>query len=732
MSLLASLVCGAAVGQTASEALSLSDITSGQYSPTYIYGVTPMADGVSYSQLSADGTQIVRRSFKTGEQTDVLFDCATARGEAKLSRIDGYIMSPDESRILLRTQTQMIYRHSHTAVYYLYDVANRKYEPLSSGGPQQAPRFSPDGNLVAFVREGNLYLVKLLFGNAESQVTKDGKRGEVINGIPDWVYEEEFSTSSSFDFSADSKVLAWVRYDESRVPMFEMPMYEGQAPRLEAYAAYPGKYAYKYPVAGETNSTVTVHAFDIQSHVTRQIDLPLPADGYVPRIHFTSDPDKLAIVTLNRHQDEMNIYMANPRSRICQLSLREKVDKYVPAEAYTDLRFYDNRFVLTSDRSGYKHLYLYTLDGQLLRQLTKGDYDVAALYGYNPRTDEVFYASHEESPLCTTISVADKKGKVRRLSTERGANSAIFSADFSYYLNVYSSLTTAPRTTLCQTGRQQPTATLVDNAELTARAAARCGQKELFSFTTSDGVQLNGWMVKPHGFDASRRYPVVMYQYSGPGSQEVRDSWQMGLYGGGLYESYLADQGFIVCCVDGRGTGARGAAFEKCTYLHLGQIEAHDQAEAARYLATLPYVDGKRIGIWGWSFGGFNTLMALGEQQSPFAAGVAVAAPSSWRYYDTVYTERYMRTPGENAEGYADCPISRAARINVPLLLVHGTADDNVHYRNAAEMSEALVQADKDFEMQVYTNRNHFIVGGNSRHHLFRRITDFFTRTLRP
>lgn len=710
--------------------IKLQDVTNGVYWPKQIDGVNPMNDGESYTQLSPDHKRIVRHSFKTGKEIATVFDVETARGSKKLPRIDGYIMSPDEHRILIQTETKGIYRRSYTAVYYIYDVRNNTLEPLSEGGPQQVPLFSPDGNVIAFARDNNLFLVKLLFGNAEVQVTKDGKFNEVINGLPDWVNEEEFTTNRSFDFSADSKVLAWVRYDESQVPIYSMQEFKGLYPARSEFDAYPGTYDYKYPVAGQKNSEVKVMTFDIKNRVTRTLDVPLDKDGYIPRIKFTSDPTKLAVITLNRHQSQMDVYMANPLSKVCKLVLREKNEKYVRETAYTQMKFYDGHFSLLSERSGFQHLYWYNLGGQLEAQITKGNFEVTDFYGYDARTGSFYYASTQEGPLRRAVYKADKQGRVKKLSSSVGTNSAKFSKTMKYYMNVYSSAQQPPVTSLCDNNGKTIT-TLIDNADLKAKVEKVVGKKEFFQFTTSEGVQLNGWMVKPRDFDASKKYPVVMYQYSGPGSQEVTDSWNLGFYGAGIFESYLTEQGFICACVDGRGTGARGADFEKCTYLQLGLRESQDQVETAIYLGSLPYVDKANIGIWGWSFGGFNTLMSMSEGRPVFRAGVAVAAPSNWKYYDTVYTERYMRTPNENAAGYAINPMERAANLSGSLLLIHGTADDNVHFRNVAEMSEALVQANKQFEMQIYTNRNHSIYGGNTRYHLLTRMCDFFKRNLK-
>lgn len=723
-------VLGISVSWAQEGSLKLKDVVGYTYSPQYIYGVRSMQDGERYTQLSPDRKKIIISSFKNGKELGTLFDVSDVKGGVKLTHIDGYTLSPDERRILIQTQTKAIYRRSFTAVYYLYDVANKTLEPLSEGGPQQVAKFSPDGNVVGFVREGNLFLVKLLYGNAETQVTKDGKFNEVINGIPDWVNEEEFSTNCSFDFSADSKMLAWVRYDESQVPIYRMQMWQGAHPKMKENALYPGEYAYKYPVAGEPNSKVTVHSFDIKNRVTRTLQVPIDADGYVPRIHFTDDPEKLAVVTLNRHQNQMDIYMVNPRSTVAKLVLRETNERYIRESAYGSLRFYKGHFAFLSDRTGYQHLYWYTLSGNLVKQVTTGNLEVTNFYGYDPATQQFYYAAHGESPLRTEVYATSMAGKTKRLTAQVGTNDATFSTTMKYFLNVYSSAQQPPITTLCNASGKVLT-TLLDNAKLKTTADATFGTKEFFTFTTSEGVSLNGWMVKPRNFNPNHKYPVIMYQYSGPGSQEVKDSWNMGFFGGGAYESYMAQQGYIYVCVDGRGTGGRGADFEKCTYLNLGMLESRDQVEAALYLGTLPYVDKTKIAIWGWSFGGFNTLMAMSEGRPVFCCGVAVAAPTSWRYYDTVYTERYMRTPQENATGYDRCPLNQAAALSGQLLLIHGTADDNVHVRNAHEMSEALVQADKQFDMHIYTNRNHSIYGGNTRYHLFTKMGNFFDQHLK-
>lgn len=702
-------------------------------SPFYaeqLYGVRPLADGESFARISSDRKKIVRYSFKTGEETGVVCDLTKARG-AELNGLDGYIMSPDEKRILIQTNTQPIYRHSKKAEYYIYSVDNQTLVPLSKNGPQQEPLFSPDGNMVAFVRDNNLFLVKLLYNNSESQITEDGKFNYVLNGIPDWVYEEEFAFSRAFDFSADSKMLAWIRFDESQVPLYEMQMFKGLAPEHKENTDYPHDYSYKYPVAGQANSKVKVLSYDIKSHVTRQMAVPLDSDGYIPRIKFTDTPDQLAIVTLNRHQSEMKIFMGNVRSTVCKQIFTEKDERYIKEETYLQLKFIGNNFVLQSDRTGLRQLYWYSTTGQLIKQVTNQPCEIGDFYGYDPKSQTFYYSAKDGNATRTAIFATDLKGKTKKLSNQLGSNVATFSTSMKYFINVYSNMTT-PQITTLRDNSGKVLKTLIDNAKLKERVAQyNMPQKEMFTFKTADGIELYGWMMKPANFDPNKKYPVIMHQYSGPGSQSVQDSWNAGSNGsGGAYEAYLCSQGIICVTVDGRGTGGRGRDFEKCTYLHVGQLESHDQVETAIWLGSLPYVDKDNIAIWGWSFGGFNTLMSMSEGRGVFKCGVAIAPPTSWRYYDTVYTERYMRTPQENS-GYDDNCISRIPKLHGNLLICHGLADDNVHVRNTYEYTEGLVQANKQFEMQLYTNRNHNISGGNTRQHLFTRVTNFFLRNLK-
>ena len=715
---------------SAAQKLTIADVTSSKFAPKVVSGINPIEGTDTYARISDDGKRIVTYSFKTGRELSVLFDVNNTMGE-KIKSFDGYTMSPDGTRMLIQTKTNYIYRRSYTAVHYIYTIASRKLERLSDGGPQQVPTWSADGQQVAFVREGNIFLVKLLYDNAEIQVTKDGKFNEVINGIPDWVNEEEFGFNRALTFNADGTMLCWIRYDESKVKTYSLQMYKGMRPEHSEYTDYPGFYSYKYPKAGQDNSVVTAWSYDIKSRKINRLNVPIDADGYMPRIKSTVDPNRIVVYTMNRHQDQLCLYAVNPRTTVAQLLIKESVPKYVQESAVEAIKFVGNNIILPSDRSGFMNLYIYNMNGHLQRTIG-GKFDITEVYGYDAKTGDVYYQAAALAPTDRQVYVNHKNGKTERLTDAEGWNSALFSGDFQYFINTWSDYNT-PYVYTTRTRSGKVISTLQDNSQLrqTIKDYGFC-KREAFSFTTSEGVTLNGWMLRPLDFDASKRYPVIMHQYSGPGSQQVKNAWNAGSMGqGGAYDSYLAQQGFIVVSVDGRGTGGRGAEFEKCTYLNLGDLESRDQVETALYLGTLPYVDKDRIGIWGWSYGGFNTLMSMSEGRPVFRAGVSIAPPTNWRFYDSVYTERYMRTPKENPDGYATNPIERASKLHGALLLCHGTADDNVHPQNMYEYSEALVQADKDFRELLYTNRNHGIYGGNTRNHLLRQVAQFFMTELK-
>ena len=722
----------AAVSAIAGNEITLHDAIRGGFWPQTYAAIKPMEDGEHFARMSDDRTMILKGSFKNGAIVDTLFNAATARGFEK-KYIDGYQFSPDERLILLQTSTKGIYRHSFTAEHFIFNRKNNKVEPLSQNGAQQVPKFSPDGTMIAFVRDNNIFLVKLLFNNSESQVTTDGEFRKIINGIPDWVNEEEFTTNSSYEFSADSKIIAYVKYDESEVMMYDMPMYMPAYGKDNTHEPFCPPYSFKYPVAGADNAKLSVHSFDIKSKVTRKLDINIPEEGYIPRIMFTKDPATLAVLTLNRHQSVLEIQAVNPLSGVSKTILREESDKYLNEQTYAGIKFFEKNFIFQSERSGYNHLYLYTTNGELVRQITKGDFEVKHFYGWDSKKNEFYYSSNEGSPLREMIYKIDSKDRKSCLSSREGTNNAVFSKTLKYFINTYSCVNT-PHLVTTNNNSGKVLNTLIDNKALVERLSKfNMPSKEFFTFETSDGVQLNGWMIKPHNFDASKKYPVIQFQYSGPYSQQVHDSWYIGNYGNAMFESYMAAEGFIMVCVDGRGTGGRGTEFGKCTYLNIGKYEPGDQVETAKYLGSLPYVDKNRIGIWGWSFGGYNTIMSMSQDDAVFKAGVAVAAPTDWRFYDTVYTERYMRTPKENKDGYDNgSAIANAKKLNGHLLLVHGTADDNVHLRNMIHYIHALTQANKKFEVALYPDSNHSIYYGyNTRYHLFEKIAEFFKTNLK-
>lgn len=716
---------------SADNKITLKDVTGKTFTPKYITGVDPIKGTDRYASISNDGRQIIEYAFKTGNQTRVLFDIANTHGES-IKQLDGYTLSPDGKRMLIQTNTHKIYRRSFTADYYIYTIQSRKLEKLSTGGPQQIPTWSPDGNQIAFVRDNNIFLVKLLYDNAESQITKDGKFNEIINGVPDWVYEEEFSTNRSLCFTADSRMLCWIKYDERKVKEYSLQLFMGSHPTMKANEVYPGTYTYKYPKAGEDNSIVSVWSYEIQTHKTNRLQVPLEGDGYIPRIKSTNDANRIIVFTMNRHQDVLNLYAVNPRTTLSQLLIKEQGDKYVKEEAMEGITIGQNSILLPSDRDGYMHLYLYNMNGSLIRKIGDGNYDITSIYGYDETTGDVYYQAASINSHDRQIFVSHKNGKTERLTDTNGWNKAIFSGDYKYFLNTWSNYNT-PYVFTIRDSKGKVLSTPVDNKELKEKVKTYgFNSRETFSFTTSEGVKLDGWMVKPKDFDTNKKYPVILFQYSGPGSQQVIDAWNAGSMGnGGAFDYYLAQQGFIVVCVDGRGTGGRGAAFEKCTYQRIGELESRDQIETALWLGKQSYIDKERIGIWGWSFGGFNTLMSMSEGRPVFKAGVAVAPPTNWRYYDTIYTERYMRTPKENGSGYATNPIQRANALHGALLICHGMADDNVQPQNTMEYTEALIQADKDFKENIYTNRNHGIYGGNTRTHLLRQISNWFIEHLK-
>lgn len=717
--ILAALVsAGTAGAQTGDKSVSLKEITEGMFrQKTAVGEMRSLPDGEHYTAMNVEQNMIVKYSYRTGKAVDTLFNATTAR-ECEFTKFDGYTISSTGHHILVWRETEPIYRRSYKAAVYDYDVRRNYIKPITDSKEKvMIPTFSPDGRMCAFVKDNNIWIRKFDF-DTEVQVTKDGALNKILNGTTDWVYEEEFAVTNLMAWSPDSEYLAYVRTDETEVPEYSMQVYgEG---------LYPSYYNFKYPKAGQKNSTVSVKAYSVQTRDTKHLDVPMDQDSYIPRITFTRNASQLAVMTLNRHQNIFNMYYVNPKSGVSRLILREENECYVDSEWLSSIHFLSNGFTYVSEQDGYAHIYLYSPTGVLQKQITQGNWDVTRLIGYDEATKNTYYESAEESPLRRAVYKIDAKGVKTRLTPEEGTNSAAFSANYAYFVNRYSNANTPMRITVNETKSRKVLRTLQDNAELRERLAQyRFGKKEFFTLTTKSGFELNAWMVKPANFDESKKYPVMMTQYSGPNSQQVLDSYSFD------WEQYLAANGIIVVCVDGRGTGARGEAFRKCTYLRMGEKESQDQVEAAQALGQYPYIDAGRMAIWGWSFGGYNTLMALSVGHGTFKVGIAVAPPTDWKYYDTVYTERYMRTPQENFDGYAaTSPLKKVKDLEGKLLLIHGTADDNVHFMQSMEYAEALVQAGKQFDMHVYKDRNHGISGGNTRYHLYTKMSNYLFENL--
>ncbi len=716
--------------------ITLEDIfKDGTYRSESVKGLRSMNDGVHYTTME-NRTKIVKNSYATGEEVAVIFDI-TQIENAPINSFSDYEFSEDETKILLTTERKKIYRRSFTARYYVWNILTEEFFPLSENGPQQAATFSPDGDRIAFARDNNLFIKNLKFGS-ESQITFDGKKNEIINGIPDWVYEEEFGFNKAFWWSPDSEFLAYIRFDETEVREFSMTMYAGENPRFEENTPYPGEERFKYPKAGEKNSTVSVKSYELYSRKTINVDLGDLPDFYIPRLNWTPDGEELVVMRMNRWQNQLDVLYANPYTGDSRIIFTEKNDKYI-SEEFLDAFTYldDGRFVVTSERDGWSHLYLYDQAGFEQGRLTEGEFDVTAFYGYDDEEELFYYQAAAESPLRREVYYTSKNGEKKgKLSTLEGTNRADFSANFGYYVNYYSSSNQPFLISVYENKSQkririfdkdekhnQKLRVLQDNTFLQEKVTNHgIPLKEFFTFTTSAGVELYGYMIKPADFDESKQYPVVISQYSGPNSQKVTDSWD-----GIGWNHFLAQKGFLVVSVDPRGTAARGEDFRKVTYLRLGKYESEDMVETAKYLGNLPYVDAGNIGIFGWSYGGFMTLLSMEKGGELFKAGIAVAPVTNWRFYDTIYTERYMTTPQANPDGYDDnSPLTHAGDIKGRLLIVHGSADDNVHAQNTYEFTEKLVQEGIQFDMAIYTNRAHGIRGGNTTMHLYTKMTTFF------
>lgn len=698
-------------------------MVNGTFSQKSVQGLLSMNDGVHYTTLEEGGTKIVKYSYATGKAVDTLLNLNTLK-DAEIKSINEYEFSADESRILLMTNPERIYRRSFTADYFVFSFKNRELLPLSKNGKQRLATFSPNGNRIAFVRDNNLYIHNVLFGS-EIRITKDGEWNKIQNGTPDWVYEEEFEFNRAFEWSPDSEFLAYMKFNEGDVKMFNMNKFKGLFPQIDKNSLYPENYTYKYPKAGEKNSTVEVFVYNVEDRITKRMDVGEEKDQYIPRIKWTQDPKMLSIYRLNRNQNKLELLLANARTGGSNVMYTQE-NKYYIEEGNFDYLTYLNdgkHFIYLDEKDGFNHLYLYDMTtGKSVQQITNGDWDVTDFLGFDEKNQVCYYQSAEVSPMDRNVYSVKLNGTAKKMITpDKGTNNTVFSNGFKYYINYFSSIT-QPNTVSLFNSKGKMIRVLENNEELVAKLKEyQYSPKEFTMFPAADGMtMLNAWMIKPFNFDPSKKYPVVMTQYSGPNSQSVLNSWSFDWY------QYLAQEGYVVVCVDPRGTGARGQMFRKCTYMQLGRLESDDQISAARSLAKESFIDENRIAIWGWSYGGFMSTLCLEKGSDVFAAAIAVAPVTNWRYYDSVYTERFMRTPQENAKGYDDnSPINHVDKLKGSLLLCHGTADDNVHIQNTYELTERLVQADKQFEMQVYTNRNHSIYGGKTRLHLYNRFNKF-------
>ena len=684
-----------------------------------------MPDGQAYLQLSADGKRIVKHDIRNGSEIETVMDVTHTR-EANIAGIEGFTLSPDGSKLLVATASEAIYRRSTRASFYVYEIRTRILSPLSETHKvQRSPIFSPDGRMVAFVApDNNIYLKKLDYGT-EVPVTKDGAVDRVINGVPDWVYEEEFGATCSMSWSPDCLTLCYLKYNETDVPAYSFPLYEGTCSPMQQYALYPGQFTYKYPVAGEPNSTVTLHSYDVDNRKTK--DLPLPANGmeYIPRISYTHDPaGRLMVTTLDRAQTRMELFAVNPRSGVAKSILVEQSEAWLNPATYEQITYLPKGFLLLSARTGFTHAYLYSYEGQLLRTITSGDYDVKDFYGADAKGNYYFLTT-ATGAINRVIARVDPKGVTKRLSPDKGNASAWFSPTMDYYAVTYSNATTPPACTLYSAPADKKLRVLVDNSDL-AQKYASAPKPEFITVTTAEGISMDGYIIKPKNLDQSRRHPMIITQYSGPGSQEVLDRWRVD------WTQYAALHGYVVMCVDARGTGGKGRAWETIVYKNLGHYETIDLQGAAKWAASnLPYVDPARIGITGWSYGGYQTLMSISTPSSPFACAVAIAPVTDWRYYDTVYSERYMLTPQENPDGYREsAPLNKVASMNIPLLIMHGTADDNVHLMNAMQYVSELQSAGRFCDMFLYPNMNHSINGCDSRLNVYSKMLDYFDKNL--
>ena len=700
--------------------ITVEDIYTGQFRTKGMDELQAMKNTNQYTILNSDRSsksqQIDLYDYATLKKVTTLLD--TKGFPALADGIDSYTFSSDEKMILIANNSNPIFRHSFTADFFTYNIATK--ELIKVLEQSQEATFSPDGMKIAFAKANDLFIYELS-SKKIAQITTDGKKNAIINGITDWVYEEEFSFVKAFDWSADSKKLAYIRFDESLVPEFTMNIYKKDL--------YPTVETFKYPKAGEKNAIASLHIYDATSQATKEIKLGNYSDFYIARMQWTKEANTLCCQVLNRHQDNLDLIFVDGTTGVAKVVLNEKDKAYV--DVTDNLTFLkDNSFIWTSEKDGFNHIYLYDKTGKLKNQVTSGKWEVTAYYGFDEKTKTVYYQSVENGSINRDVYKIGLDGKNKlRLSSKTGTNAAIFSPSFDYFISTFSSATQPPLYTLNSSKDGKQVQEIQNNDGLSEKLKKfNIPTKEFFELTTEKGNKLNAWIFKPKDFDATKKYPVFMYQYSGPGSQQVNNGW---LDTDDYWFMSLTQQGYIVACVDGRGTGFKGADFKKCTQKELGKYEVEDQIDAAKVIGNYAFVDKTRIGIFGWSYGGFMSSNCLFKGNDVFKMAIAVAPVTNWRFYDSIYTERYMQTPQENASGYdMNSPINFVDKLKGNFLLVHGTADDNVHFQNSMQMIEALVQANKQFDWAIYPDKNHGIYGGKTRIQLFTKLTNFVKEKL--
>ncbi len=688
--------------------------------PATVKEMTPMPDGVSYCAISDDGRKIETFSYKTGNKIGVLFDIDAIKGNVKIDSFEGYSISDNGKKILLWNDSHQIYRRSFTAQYYVYDIMRSTLARVSENGPQRGAVISHDGRMVAYTRDNNIFISNLDYGT-DRAITEDGKMNEIIYGVPDWGYEEEFGIDNTIRWSSDDNILAFMRFDESKVPMYGFDAYKGYCDSEPLSDPYPQEYSYKYPLAGFATAKVSVHSYNLDTRVSKTMQLNLSEDDYVPSLEFGAEDNLMAIV-LNHDQNQLILYKVNPKSTVAHEVLKETSAAWLDPTTYQMVEYYPSSFIMASQRDGYRHLYEYDYSGNLKRQVTKGDFNITDFYGKDAK-GVCFVQTTINGPINRNVASVTASGKMTILNPELGTESASFSKNHEYFLRKYSSASIPPQYTLCSsTGKK-----LVDvelNKEYASRYAA-APQKRFLKVKNNDGQEMDAYMIVPAGFNESNKYPLLAYQYNGPDSQEVVNAWKMD----GLY--YLASQGYVITAVDGRGTGNRNREWAWSVYKQLGKYETIDQITAANYFATLPYIDNSRMGCFGWSYGGYMTLMEMTDTSSPFKCGVAMASVTDWRFYDAIYTERFMLTPAQNEAGYNQAStLNRSENLKGRLLIMSGTNDDNVHFYNTLKFTSKIGSEGKIFDMMVFTAFEHSLRMCNARTQLYSKVADFLKTNL--